>query len=246
MASLLDKVQTLISANLHALVDRALQQNSVAVMDEYIRQAEDNLEKLEDAAATVGGDVKMLQRKYEQYAAEADRLDKDIDTLLLQSREDLATAAQSKLNSTARLSEQYKAQWERQQAEYKTLLDAKLKLEAKLTTIKQEREELLALLDLARSKELTVTAIKSIDDLIGMGDSDIARIGESIRARLDKAQARSEMYASRLDEQMDDILETGRLDAQLAERKKKLGLAKPEPAAGTTAEGEEAARATGQ
>ena len=236
MASLIEKVQTLISANLHALVDKALQQNSVAVMDEYIRQAEDNLEKLEDAAATVGGDVKTLQRKYEQYAAEADRLDRDIDTLLTQSREDLATAAQSKLNSTARLAEQYKSQWERQQAEYKTLLDAKLKLEAKLTTIRQEREEMLALLDLAKSKEITVSAIKSIDDLIGTGDADIARIGESIRARLDKASARSEMYASRLDQQMDQVLETGRLEAQLAERKKKLGLAGggPAPAAEET------------
>lgn len=235
MASLIEKVQTLISANLHALVDKALQQNSVAVMDEYIRQAEDNLEKLEDATATVGGDVKTLQRKYEQYSAEADRLDRDIDTLLTQGREDLATAAQSKLNSTARLAEQYKTQWERQQAEYKTLLDAKLKLEAKLTTIRQEREEMLALLDLAKSKEITVTAIKSIDDLIGTGDADIARIGESIRARLDKASARSEMYASRLDQQMDQVLETGRLEAQLAERKKKLGLA----GAGTPAAGAE-------
>ncbi len=235
MASLLDKVQTLISANLHSLVDKALQSNSVAVMDEYIRQAEDNLEKLEDAAATVGGDVKTLQRKYEEYATQADKLDHDIDTLLTQGREDLATAAQSKLNSTARLAEQYKTQLEKQQAEYRTLLDAKLKLEAKLTTIKQEREEMLALLDLAKSKEVTVTAIKSIDDLIGTGDADIARIGESIRARLDKASARSEMYASRLDQQMDTVLETGRLEAQLAERKKKLGLAK----GGAEGEGEE-------
>jgi phage shock protein A len=232
MASLLDKVQTLISANLHALVDKALQQNSVAVMDEYIRQAEDNLEKLEDAAATVGGEVKTLQRKYEQYATEASRLDKDIDTLLVQKREDLATAAQSKLNSTSRLADQYKGQWERQQAEYKHLLDAKLKLEAKLTTIKQEREEMLALLELAKSKELTVTAIKSIDDLVGVGDADIARISESIRSRLDKAQARSDMYATRLNEQMDDVLEKGRLDSQLAERKKKLGLAGGEESGG--------------
>jgi hypothetical protein len=34
MATLISKVQTLISANLHALVDKALESNSVAVMDE--------------------------------------------------------------------------------------------------------------------------------------------------------------------------------------------------------------------
>ncbi len=224
MASLLEKVGTLISANLHALVDAALKANSVAVMDEYIRQAENNLEALEDAAATVGGEVKTLKRKYDEFAAQAAKLDSDIDTLLTQKRDDLATAAQAKLNTTQRLAEQYQQQYERQQAEYQNLLDAKLKLEAKLTTIKQEREELLALLELAKSKELTVKTIKSLDDIVGVGDADIARIGESIRARLDKAQAKSEMMASRLDEQMDDVLETASLDNQLAERKKRLGL----------------------
>jgi phage shock protein A len=224
MPSLLEKVSTLISANLHALVDSALKANSVAVMDEYIRQAENNLEALEDAAATVGGEVKTLKRKHEEYAAQAAKLDKDIDALLMQQREDLATAAQSKLNTVQRLSEQYKEQLDRQQSEYQNLLNAKLKLEAKLTTIKQEREELLALLDLAKSKELTVKTIKSLDDIVGMGDADIARIGESIRSRLDKAQAKSEMLASRLDDQMDEVLEKASLDNQLSERRKRLGL----------------------
>jgi len=224
MASLLEKVGTLISANLHALVDSALKANSVAVMDEYIRQAENNLEALEDAAATVGGEVKTLKRKYEEYTAQAAKLDSDIDTLLTQKRDDLATAAQAKMNTTQRLADQYKQQLDRQQAEYQNLVDAKLKLEAKLTTIKQEREELLALLDLAKSKELTVKTIKSLDDIVGAGDADIARIGESIRARLDKAQAKSEMLASRLEDQMDDVLEKASLDNQLAERKKRLGL----------------------
>jgi phage shock protein A len=224
MASLLEKVGTLISANLHALVDAALKANSVAVMDEYIRQAENNLEALEDAAATVGGEVKTLKRKYDEYSAQAAKLDSDIDALLTQKRDDLATAAQTKLNTTQRLADQYKQQYERQQAEYQNLMDARLKLEAKLTSIKQEREELLALLDLAKSKELTIKTIKSLDDIVGMGDADIARIGESIRARLDKAQAKSEMLASRLDEQMDDVLEKASLDNQLAERKKRLGL----------------------
>ena len=224
MASLLDKINTLIAANLHAMVDKALQQNSVAVMDEYIRQAEDNLDKLEDATATVGGEVKTLKRKSEDYAAQAVKLDHDIDALLQQGREDLATAAQSKYNTTQRMADQYKEQYERQQAEYQTLLEAKLKLEAKLTTTKQEREEMLALLELAKSKELTVKTMKSIDDVMGSGDADIARVGESIRSRLDKASAKSEMMSSRLDDQIDEALGKTELDTQLAERKKRLGL----------------------
>ncbi len=117
MASLLEKVQTLIAANLHALVDEALKKNSIAVIDEYVRQVENNLEDLEDAAATVGGEVKTLKRKYDDYAAKAAELDRNIDLALKESREDLAVAAQSKLNSTQRLAETYKQQYERQQSE---------------------------------------------------------------------------------------------------------------------------------
>jgi phage shock protein A len=224
MASLLDKVATLIKANLHYLVDQALKQNSLAIIDQYIREVENNLDKLEDAAATVGGQVKTLKRKFDEFQTRADELDRNIDILLQEGREELAVAAQSKLNSTQRLADNYGEQHERQKAEYEKLLDAKLKLEAKLTTIKQEREELQALLDLARAKELTAKAISSLDDLVGAGDDDIGRIAESIRTRLDKAAARGEMAATRLDAQMDEVLERSTIDAQLAERKKRLGM----------------------
>ena len=58
MASLFEKVSVLISANMHAMVDQALRSNSLAVIDQYVRQVEQNLEDLEDAAATVGGEAK--------------------------------------------------------------------------------------------------------------------------------------------------------------------------------------------
>ncbi|MGQ9567534.1 MAG: PspA/IM30 family protein [Anaerolineae bacterium] len=224
MASLLEKVTVLIKANLHYLVDQALKQNSLAVIDQYIRQVEDSLEDLEDAAATVGGQVRTLRRKTEEYEARAAELDRNIDIFLQEGKEELAAATQSKLNSVHRSLAAYREQYERQQGEYQKLLDAKLKLEAKLATTKQEREELQVLLDLARSKEITVRTIRSLDDLVGAGDSDVARIAESVRTRLDKASAEAEMLATRLDEQMDEVLERRQIEAQLSERKKRLGL----------------------
>jgi len=225
MASLLSKVQTLISANLHALVDNALKANSVAVLDEYIRQAEDNLDDLQDALVTVRGQVKTLKRKYELFQAESDQLDADIDRLLKLGKEDLAIAAQSQYNSKADMAQEYKEQWGKQQIEADKLGDARLKLEAKLTTIKQEREHLLALLELAKSKEIAAKTIRSLDDLEGVGDSDVARVGEQIRARLDRADAEIEMESTSLETQIDDVLGTAHLEDQLGERKRRLGLA---------------------
>src|SRR5512132_1559139 len=107
MASLLEKVQTLVSANLHWMVDQALKQNSIAVINQYIREVEDNLDDLEQAVSTVGGQVKTIRRKSEETQARVSELDRNIDVFLQEGRDDLAVAAQSKLNSTQRLSTTY-------------------------------------------------------------------------------------------------------------------------------------------
>ncbi len=222
--SILDKINTLISANLHSMVDAALQANSVKVMDEYVRQAEKNLENLEDATVTVGGTVKTLKRKYEEISATAEKLDRDIDTLLTRGKTDLAAAAQADLNTKQQLAQEYYEQWQQQQNEYQKMLDAKLKLEAKLTTIKQEREHLQALMELAEAKSATTKTIRSLNDLAGVGDADVQRLGDAIRARIDREDAELEMRSTRLQGQVEDVLEKGAIDNQLEERRKRLGL----------------------
>ncbi len=226
MASLLEKVDTLIKANLHALVDKALQNNNIAVIDQYIRDVDNNLDALEDAAATVGGQVKTLERKRDELKKQVIDLDRNIDMFLSQGKDDLARAAQSKLNSVKTMAETYEQQATRQASEYQSLLNARLKLQTKLQTIRQQREEMAHLLELAKAKEITNRAIKSIDDLAGMGDQDVARIAEGIRNRLDSASARAEMAAQNLDTQMDESLGKGELDSQLEERKRRLGINK--------------------
>ena len=224
MASLLQKINTLISANIHGLVDSALEANSVKVMDEYIRQAERNLDALEDSAATVGGTVKTLKRKYEEFAAAAEKLDRDIDTLLMRGKSDLATAAQAEMNQKQQLAQEYYEQWQSQEQEYRRMLDAKLKLEAKLTTIRQEREHLKALMELVEAKELTTKTIRSLDDLAGVGDDDVQRLGDQIRSRLDREEARLEMATSNVRDQIDEAIGMTEIELQLEERRQRLGL----------------------
>ncbi len=142
MASLLEKTQTLISANMHDLLDRALEANSTAVLKQYIRDAEDNLDDLEKATATVGGEVRTLERKYNEYKKKGDQLDRNVDMLLMQGKNDLAAAAQKELNSTRRLQENYHEQWVRQEREYEAFPKrARLKLEARIKDIKIEQRE---------------------------------------------------------------------------------------------------------
>jgi len=223
MASLLERVGTLISANLNWLVSQALKANSMAMVDEYIRKVEDNLEALEDAAATVGGEAKTLRRKHEEFQAKAEDLDRNIDIFLKEEKNSLAVAAQSRYNTMARLAESYGEQADAQEEEFQKLLDGKLKLEAKLTEVRQERVELEAMLELAKSKELTHKVVEGVAG-VTTAEGGIDNIREAIQKRLDKATAMGEIDANRLDNQMAEVLEQDLLERQLAERKKRLGL----------------------
>ena len=222
MATLLEKVSTLISANLHALVDQALKANSLAVIDQYIRQVEDNLENLADAATTVGAEIKSIRRKLDEHEKKAKEWDRAVDAFLAENNETAAASTQSQLNTTLQLIGTYKQQIVTQEAEYQKLLDARVKLEARLATMRQQRTELQSLLELAKSKEIVVKTIKSLDDLTGSGDTDISRIAQSIYTRLDKASAATEIRAASLDEQINQVLGRDLIDQQLAERKKKM------------------------
>ncbi len=220
--SLFEKINTLISANLHGIVDRALEANSVQVMDEYIRQVERNLDALEDSAATVGGTVKTLKRKYEEFAAAAEKLDRDIDTLIIKGKNDLAAAAQAELNTKQQLAQEYYEQWQDQERQYQRMLDMRLKLESKLTTIRQEREHLRALIELAEAKKVTIKTVKSLDQLAATGDDQVNALAQRIRANLDREDARLEIATRNVAEQIEEAVRGGEVERQLEERRRRL------------------------
>lgn len=222
MASLFEKINTLISANLHSMVDRALESNSVAVMDEYIRQAEKDMKELEESTVQVGGSVRTLKRKYEEFADAAEKLDRDIDTLVLKGKDDLAAAAQTELNSKQQLAQEYYEQWQQQQKQYDQMLAMRLKLESRMTAIRQEREHLRALIELTEAKKVTNKTIKSLDNLASTSDKDIASLADQIRTRLDTEDARLEMATQNLSDQIDEAVRSGEVERQLEERRRRL------------------------
>ena len=213
--SFFDKVNTLISANMHGMVDRALESNSVKVMDEYIRQVERNLEELEESTASVGGTVRTVKRKYEELIAQTEKLDRDIDTLIIKGKNDLAAAAQTELNGKQKLAQEYYEQ-------YQTMLNMRLKLEAKLTTVKQERQQLQSLMELAAAKKQTLKTVKSLDDIVKLGDQDVNRIASSIRERIDQEDARLELATKSISDQVNEAIGNSEIDVQLEERRRRL------------------------
>ncbi len=224
MASLVQKFRTLISANLHFLVDKALQSQSLAVLDEYIRKMTEQMRELYASIEKVAGNIKTVQRRYQELDKQAQELNKAVDAFLTRGQNAQALATQSRLNNTLKLRQTYQQEWQRLNASYQTLDAIYIKLEARFLMVKQEREELGHLLELAKSRETLSKTIRSLDDLTGQGDADVTRVAESIRQRLDQAEASNEVLLSSLDQQVEEALSSVEIEAQLEERRQRLGL----------------------
>lgn len=224
MASLLKKIRTLITANLHELADRAIEKSDLAVYDEYIRRAEEELESFRRTIGPMIAQVKTTRRRREALADRAAELDAMVDQFLLEGKQTQAMVTQKQLSTTLDLIKTYDASLHRQVAAAEQLKDVEVKLEGRLAIARQEREELGFLLQLARAKELSTGAMRSLDSLMGQGDSDVARAAENIRKRLDHADAAWEVQTTRLDQQLDDAMHDLEVEAELAARMERLGI----------------------
>lgn len=224
MASLFSKLKTLFKARLHDAADKALQKSDLAVYDQYIREAEGELEEFRQTIQPMFAQIKTSRRRREALAENAAKFDIAVDRFLQQGKRTEAMVAQRQLNSTLELIKTYDASLVRQVSAAERLDDIRIKLEGRLDIARQEREELQFLLQLAKSKEISAKAMRSLDALVGVGDSEVAQAAENIRRRLDHADAAWEMQTSSLDNQLDDAMQSLEVEAELAARMERLGL----------------------
>ncbi|VAW35464.1 hypothetical protein MNBD_CHLOROFLEXI01-4156 [hydrothermal vent metagenome] len=224
MASLLRKLKTLFKARLHEAADKALQKSDLSVYDDYIRQAERELDDFKRTIAPMYAQVKTSGRRRKALANDAAKFDLAIDAFLRQGKQTEAMVTQKQFMSAMELIKTYDASLQKQVSALEKLDDVKIKLEGRLAIAKQERQELGFLLQLAKSKELSAKAMRSLDSLIDQGDSEVATAAENIRSRLDHADASWEIQASSLDNQLDDAMQSLEVEAALAERMNRLGV----------------------
>jgi phage shock protein A len=224
MASLFQKLKLLVRATLHDLANQAIQKSDLAVYDDYIRQADRELDRFVRTIAPMIAQVKTTKRRREALANKAAELDYMVDEFLRQGKQTEAMVSQKQLISTMELIKTYDGSLERQVEAAERLNDVRIKLEGRLAIAKQEREELAFLLQLAKAKEVSTKAMNSLDSLMGYGDSEVSRAAENIRKRLDHADAAWEVEATGLDNQLDDAMHSMEVEAELAARMERLGI----------------------
>lgn len=219
--SLLGKIQILISATLHSIVDNALRQNSLAVFDQYIRDAEQSMETLKAAMVDLNTTIKTLRRKYEEAADEAARLDMEVDAALKSEKNVLAKVSQQKLNQQLQIAKTYQDQHEQQVSAANMLSEVVTVLQAKVDVLHTQRDQVATLLQLIKSKNLIA---KSIKDVQAITDNQTKAIVDDVQSQLDVADARLESASTRLSDQIEKELGDVSLNEQLEQRRQRLGL----------------------
>ena len=224
MASLMKKLSALIQGSLHELVDRAMREKSLAVIDVYIRDAGEGLNELNDAIGTLEANLTGFTRERDRLSARAADLDKAVDSFLLKNDNSKAQAAGSELMHIKELiamQEKIIAQTTVDLVEQRRGKDI---LQSKITAMRYEREKLGALLEMAKAKEANLRAREKAADVLGDGDIDMDNLAKSIYARLDKADAMLKESENTLESSIDEAIDSEKVNADLEERRRKLGL----------------------
>lgn len=227
MASLLDKIHTLVSADLNRLVDRGLSNTSQeAMIQHHIRELQTLQEQLSNQLVTLNAELTGMHRRSDEQQAVVAQQDAEVDRLLQEGLHEEALAAQDRLNANRTLAATALERVERLEAELAQLTEAKAQLDTRIETLIRSEPEVRSMLGLARAKQLTAAARESLDDLEGAGDPDAARVVGAIRTRLAEAEAQlAELEQRGLARgETPEVLKRKELEAQLEARKARLGL----------------------
>jgi len=221
---LLKRVTVLMDVDLAALLERAIRQGSLSEVDQYLREAEDHLASLEDAAELTAELIALLEGKLAEHRQKAARLDRAVEAFLLDGNDSGAAASQSRLNSLGHLVESYAAQLREQENTAQQLASAIPVLEARHDALKALRAETQGLLPLAQRNTLHANGA-GLAALAASDDPELRQRAVRLAAQLEPLRSTAALAADRHEASLEDVLDQQRVTSQLAQRRGRQSLA---------------------
>jgi phage shock protein A len=203
-----------------------LDAQSLALYDQYLRDVEAYGHQIEDSAATVYAGIQANKRRLEGHEAELARLASRVDEALSAGAEEQARLLQADLVIQQELVETTRNQIINQEADRQRLLTGRDETRHRLQTMQAERPSVEALLAIIRAGRLAEQIELTLGSLAQLGaESDVGRVASGIWQRLDEAEARWQRVAGSLGIDAASVAaEEAQVDAQLAERMRRLGI----------------------
>lgn len=217
--TLFEKIGLLVGASAHDLVNRALKAQSVAVMDEQIRRAQESADQVDETLATIEADLRINRKKAAGLKADVERLQKDASDLLKAGKKpQAATLVKQKQMKEAALGKTNTAVADCEK-DQEALNQARAALETKIEELKTSRDFVQQALEQAKTKNRTVETIEDIADVLGDTSPVSVEWAEGIKTKADvKLEMTLGKYAPLMDAEEDPSVaaELVRMEADLA------------------------------
>jgi phage shock protein A len=139
---LLERVSTLIRANLNDMVDRA--EDPEKMIKQVIVDMENQYLQVKTQVAVSIADQHMLEKKFRENEDAGKDWMRKAELAVDKTQDDLARAALDRFQTSQRLAQSYREQVDDQKLQVETLKGALVKLEQKLEEAKSKRDMLLA------------------------------------------------------------------------------------------------------
>lgn len=217
--ALLDRVATLIRANLNDLIDKA--EDPEKMIKQVILDMQNQLIQVKTQVAVSIADLHVLEKKQLENEERMKEWMRKAELAVDKNQDDLARAALARHQSFQELVESFKQQIAHQKAQVENLKSAFHKLEQKLSEAESKKDLLIARHRRARA------ASKAMDAQAAMGDQSKVATFERMKDKVAHGEAVSEAKAELLGDNIEDQFarldketEIERLLQELKERRK--------------------------
>ncbi|HEX6805014.1 MAG TPA: PspA/IM30 family protein [Terriglobales bacterium] len=215
--ALLERVSTLIRANLNDLIDKA--EDPEKMIKQVILDMENQLLQVKTQVAIAIADQHLLEKKQKENEEKTAEWMKKAEMAVGKKEDDLARAALHRVESYRELAGNFTQQVSDQKAQVENLKTALRQLEQKLTEAKAKADLLIAQQRRARAVG------KAHDARTAMGDNSKAAAFDRMKRKVVQneavAQAKTEIGAEDVEDRLSAMEKEDRIEQLLAEMKAK-------------------------
>jgi phage shock protein A len=220
---ILDRISTLMRANINDMIDRA--EDPEKVVRQLIADMNSQLLQVKSQVAASIADEKQLKQKYLDNDAKAAEWQRRAELAVEKGQDDLAREALARRNTFATNAEGFKEQYEQQAQQVEVLKTAMHQLESKVQEAQTKQDLLIARSRRAKAETQIRTTLSGMDQSSALGS--FARIEEKVARQEATAAALGELDTDTTDHRFELLQQEDDLDRQLAALKEKKGLAAP-------------------
>ena len=221
--AVLDRVATLVRANLNDLIDRA--EDPEKMLKQVILDMENQLLQVKTQVAISMADQHMLQKKQQEQQDRAGEWMRKAELAVDKGQDELARRALERFQSFTELTESYTRQVAVHRLQVETLKNALAKLEQKLAEARAKSDLLLAQHRRARALERASDAQLTIGDPSAAADFD--RLRHKVLHAEAVSEAKATLVADDLDRRFDALEKDDRIGRLLETLKAQRGKSGP-------------------